>query len=40
MFCNIFNVTFVVACSECLEEHIEETGAGRQPEYQQLKVEE
>ena len=28
MFCNIFNVTFVVACSECLEEHIEETDAG------------
>ena len=55
MSCDIFNVIYVVICSYCGEEYIEESELGteqrprdrvkvyrqhiRQPEYQQLKVE-
>ena len=49
--CDCSNLTYVVICDKCKEEHIGETGEGktklkdrvrqhiRQPEYQQLKVE-
>ena len=29
MSCNSFNVIYVLICSGCLEEYIEETGAGK-----------
>ena len=29
MPCNNFNVIYVVICSGCLEEHIEQTGVGK-----------
>ena len=45
--CESSNLTFIVICQRCKEEHIEETGCHiyyrqhiRKPQYQQLAVEE